>query len=73
MQKYDTQNMTKEEIRALRRSIIASWSNEYIRELMIQGSERLANEASDAFIKMHIERDKRERERKMQEPADSED
>jgi hypothetical protein len=67
VQKYDTQNMTEEELRALRRRIMDSMSPEDWRKQMMRGYSQAELDALDpAIVKMHNEQYRREREQKRQ-------
>ena len=52
------ENMTKDELRELRKQKIASMSHDEVRNLMNQGTERIAQEAHDEFVSRHIEQSK---------------
>ena len=52
---------SKEELKDLRRRIKASWSEGKQIALMDKGAERLAQEAYDEFVNMHIELYKQEK------------
>jgi preprotein translocase subunit SecA len=51
MQKYDTQNMTQEEIRELRRSIMAAMTDDDWRRQMNRSVEYDLQPTSDAYVK----------------------
>ena len=60
---------SQEELRELRRRIKASWSEEKQIAMMDEGAERLAQEAYDEFVNMHLELYKQERTQKKQQTA----
>ena len=52
------ENMAKDELRELRKQKIASMSHDEVRNLMNQGTERIAQKAYDEFVNRHIEQSK---------------